>query len=121
MKNTSINQSKRLVEMGLNPLSADFYYRDWKRHTELIRLVHMGVPTKDDLPCWSYDKLLDILTENNIGFEYKHARLSGHENIEIEVFKFNEEEDYIFRKHFKSILEAVEYCLENGYIKENNF
>ena len=121
MNRTSIEQSKYLLELGLAPESTDMSYP---------HLIRNGSDTYDstpvfgefdypyEFPCWSYDRLFEILTENNIGFEYKHARLSGHENIEIEVFKFNEEEDYIFRKHFKSILEAVEYCLENGYIKK---
>jgi hypothetical protein len=131
MNYTSIEQSKHLLELGLSPNSADMFYRQKiSERTDLpyydIILGHSFAAEQNlfsfrngyEIPCWSYDKMLDILTENSIGFEYKHARLSGHENIEIEVFKFDEEEDYIFRKHFKTILEAVEYCLENGYIEK---
>lgn len=68
MNYTSIEQSKALIEAGLNPETADMYYREWKRATKLISIAHVGKYGKDDMPCWSTGALINILpSEIHIG------------------------------------------------------
>ena len=58
---TSIKQSQKLLQLGLNPETADMYWRDWKRMTKDISIPHVGAASKDDLPAWSLTTLLSLI------------------------------------------------------------
>ena len=72
MNYTSIEQSKKLLELGLNPESADMEYLAIKEDGKLVGDIPF---VKDDsevedsayshiydrIPCWSATKLLDLL------------------------------------------------------------
>ena len=47
---TDINQSKKLLELGLKPETADMYIFDNE--------VYIGKPNVDDIPAWSLHRLL---------------------------------------------------------------
>lgn len=50
---TSIEQSQRLLELGLKPETADMYIFDDE--------VYIGKPNVDDIPAWSLHRLLRLL------------------------------------------------------------
>ena len=54
---TDINQSKKLLELGLKPETADMYIFDDE--------VYIGKPNIDDIPAWSLHRLLCMLDYNN--------------------------------------------------------
>lgn len=58
---TSIEQSEKLLSLGLDPSTADMYYREWKRATKDIMIAHMGKAEKEDLPAWSLTALLELM------------------------------------------------------------
>ncbi len=62
MNYTTIEQSKKLLELGLKPDTADMYWMDWKRDTNSITIPNIkGVIDEKDLPCWSAGALMDLL------------------------------------------------------------
>ena len=58
---TTIEQSCKLIELGLDKSTADMYYREWKRATKDIRIAHVGKAGKEDLPAWSLTALLELI------------------------------------------------------------
>lgn len=62
MNYTTIEQSKKLLELGLKPDTADMYWMDWKRDTNSITIPNIkGVIDEKDLPCWSVGALFELL------------------------------------------------------------
>ena len=49
---TTIEQSKRLLELGLKPETADMYIFDDE--------VYIGKPNIDDIPAWSLHRLIEL-------------------------------------------------------------
>ena len=54
---TDINQSKKLLKLGLKPETADMYIFDNE--------VYIGKPNVDDIPAWSLHRLLCMLDYDN--------------------------------------------------------
>lgn len=74
---TTIQQSRRLLNLGLNIDSADMYYYDWRRMTDLIGLPHNGKGGEKDLPCWSLNALLEVMPGSISKYDnYAHATKS---------------------------------------------
>lgn len=76
---TSEQQSKRLIEMGINRDSADMFYSyDYAAGeiTELNVLYNPSQMKYDDIPAWSLNRLLEILPtrliKNNYTFNSKY-------------------------------------------------
>lgn len=57
---TTKEQSKRLLELGLKPETADMYIFDDE--------VYIGKPNVDDIPAWSLHRLIEILDSPFIEF-----------------------------------------------------
>lgn len=131
MNYTSIEQSKKLLELGLSPETADMY---WKRSSVLnskekwIPRIINNLPIlfddDDIIPCWSLDALLEVMPKS----------LEDKANYyEITVYYSKPECEWYLgyitinmRRTFEvfhniSLIEAafnmVVYLLENGYIK----
>ncbi len=61
---TSINQSKRLIKLGIDTKTADMHWRDYKRMPDSISYPTSGRGNMDeDLPAWSLSALLNTLTD----------------------------------------------------------
>ncbi len=72
---TTIEQSKKLLELGLNPESADMCYvidyaesNKWGKDKYNLQIDTYGlmVQQRDNIPCWSMEALLDILPKTII-------------------------------------------------------
>ena len=57
---TTIEQSQRLLDLGLKPETADMYIFDDE--------VYIGKPNVDDIPAWSLHRLMEILDSPLIEF-----------------------------------------------------
>lgn len=71
---TSIEQSKKLLELGLNPDTADMHYFDRLIHRTDTKLVSLDsyfsalertYDANDILPCWSLGALLNLMPKEN--------------------------------------------------------
>lgn len=126
MNYTSIEQSKKLLELGLNPESADMYYED-------DISVEIGHPWHEQhIPCWSVGALMKLLpSEISTGDEW-------HNKYQIDIRKYDRTfyqiafgndrglsgswHDRISTKECDNLLDAcfnmICWLLENGYIKK---
>jgi hypothetical protein len=71
---TSVEQSKRLLELGLKPETADCFH--WEYAGErYIGTVDDECPTEKDVPAWSLHRLLEIAIKGNetlLGLDITH-------------------------------------------------
>lgn len=61
---TTVEQSKKLIEIGLNPTTADMVYRneiyDGKNYT-ILSPINKLPPLSQDTPAWSLHRLIEII------------------------------------------------------------
>ena len=120
MNYTSIEQSKKLLELGLNPETADMWWTplNWQLTEYYVEVKQDGIGTpKNPLPCWSLGALLGMMPcipNCTILF----AILDGEYGICITPLDsglaLNEIEA---NTPFEVIYNMVVWLLENGYIK----
>ncbi len=65
---TTIEQSKKLLELGLDPSTADMMYREYETvigddYGYAYKIQPFYSSNIDDIPCWSLAALLDVLPE----------------------------------------------------------
>ena len=59
---TTIEQSKKLLELGLSPETADMNYYHDRKDDYYIKVPMVGKPfNNDDIPCWSVGVLLEVM------------------------------------------------------------
>lgn len=114
---TDLKQSKKLVELGLDPNTADMMYLYWinsetkQEGIEDIPIVREELPIqKGDVPAWSLTALLKLMPSRIDGSYTKLTKLheygwyiEGHQKV-------GEPVDVAF--------EMVCWLLDNGYIKK---
>lgn len=64
---TSIEQSKKLIELGIDVNTADIYYfiADSLKQQEMNYAIRIGTPiVKTDIPAWSLTALISILPKS---------------------------------------------------------
>ena len=123
MNYTTIEQSKKLLELGLSPETADML---WEQHFFEIPYVTVKPYTTKGrsigshiLPCWSLEALLELLRSyNDCNSLSIFSNRSQKWQITISYY------DVIWKDHEEiniNLLEAsyntVIWLLENGYIK----
>ena len=125
MNYTSIEQSKKLLSLGLSPKSADmFWMLDSKDYYEVVAVPYSESVTDNDdgIPCWSVGALWQLMP--NIRTEHGIMRpKSVKENSKQFPFRY-----YYETLHYTDMcstpIEAaynmVVWLLENGYIKTEN-
>lgn len=114
---TSVEQSKRLLELGLKPETADCYNREedygWSNW--------IGKPSlRSDVPSWSLHRLLYCLMPNSIK-DYYLAIYSGYVvtydslcGSRYEVCKdFNESLNI-----YDNIIDCIEWLISEGYFNK---
>ena len=112
---TSIEQSKRLLELGLNPESADMLYT-WDTDNK----TYYPLPIIDDkehdfpsgLSCWSVGALLEVMPKWDDYSPYIGKN---------ECFYSNDDNEIYHREvgtSIESAYEMIVWLLENNYIKK---
>ena len=65
---TSVEQSKRLLEIGLKPETADMYHTTFYRDNvgyEIIQVRNEKLPLlSQEIPAWSLHRLIELLPQN---------------------------------------------------------
>lgn len=64
MNYTTIEQSKKLLELGLNPETADMWWTplNWQLTEYYVEVKQDGIGTpKNPIPCWSLGALLEMM------------------------------------------------------------
>lgn len=95
MNYTSIEQSKKLLELGLKPDTADMWWTplNWQLTEYYVEVKQDGIGTpKNALPCWSLDALLGVLPFHLIVNNQRYA-FSMHKGLnkdgETYMFRYN--------------------------------
>lgn len=137
---TSIEQSKKLLELGLNPESADMcysYYGNSKYNPTIAYkgqqwfLCQIRNSLHDDIPCWSLGALLEVMPIIKKGIdEYLPYFIKGSEIWKGKIQSFwycsyalldDSNTELITFKNSTKIEAAynmVVWLLENNYIKK---
>ena len=133
---TTLEQGKKLVELGLNPNTADLFYF----YDDALE-EYDGVPSiieetnehfdlfPDDVPCWSGVALINLMPryitrksilQSSKEEEYPlliHSRLDGRYDVEYNA-NVIAEIGFCYPSLIDSLYNMVIWLLENGYIKK---
>ena len=113
---TSINQSKKLLELGIDVKTADMVYcvelykEGWKYSNEAYPID--GTLEGDDIPAWSLSALMELMNRNcyNVSLNCHGAEWN---------VKFDDSENYkAFTKDYSvdAAFEMIVWLKENGKI-----
>lgn len=119
---TSIEQSKHLLKLGLNPESADMSYFTSYKQGKLYRVYHSSFAMNDKrqegvIPCWSLGALLEVMP-NAAMREYNLVRNSEECYIAFDDVNKRIHENYEGNTPLEAAYNMVVWLLENGYIEK---
>ncbi|MBP3732424.1 MAG: hypothetical protein J6I84_04180 [Bacilli bacterium] len=84
MNYTTLEQSKKLLELGLNPKSADMWYqhtgisiKDGSQKPIYFPMIIRDNESDDDIPCWTVGALLEIMPDEIYPKDYKDIPFWG--------------------------------------------
>ena len=135
MNYTTIEQSKKLVELGLNPESADMHYPDYyfdgntkgpcntpyKEVIEDLFHVYINPKTKRLLPCWSLGALMELMPkikeDEDDGGCYPTLCKGYNTDKWHCVYRSTLHITDWYKSSIDAAFEMVVWLLENGYIK----
>jgi hypothetical protein len=120
MNYTTIEQSKKLLELGLNPETADMWWTplNWQLTEYYVEVKQDGIGTpKNPLPCWSLGALLELIPDIpdcTILFaksecEYGMCITPLDSGLALNEIEAN--------NPFEVVYNMIVWLLENGYIK----
>jgi hypothetical protein len=116
---TTIEESKQLIEAGLDVNTADMYFPDYTEITE-IREKPRPVEYIDDKnypPCWSLAALLNIIDNNDLVYDISNDKNREFKILVYEANYISQEVKFHHTEH--SIVDMITWLLENNYIKSN--
>lgn len=118
---TTIEQSKKLLELGLNPTTADMYY-----FLDTTPAGNIYIPSlmfiekhlksrmpeyaKGDIPCWSLGALLELIPNYQLQTQDKNVGLLFSHRKELKIIEASTPTEAAYN--------MVCWLLENGYIKK---
>jgi hypothetical protein len=123
---TTIEESKQLIEAGLDVNTADmFYVVDGEEiYTNPVNIDKLFCDKNkfpyymdNDIPAWSLAALLNIIDNNDLVYD-----ISNDKNREFKILVYkadytNQEVKFHHTEH--SIVDMITWLLENNYIKSN--
>jgi hypothetical protein len=129
---TSLEQSEKLIEAGLDPNTADMFYIFYPFVQDIAGLGIGKPEEKGDTPCWSLGALLELMPPylfdfsrgidlniyrnlNGVGW---HVSYLPNNIFDLQVDKFRQ----ITNGHnaIDSAVEMIIWLLEQNYIKKEN-
>lgn len=125
---TTLEQSKKLVKLGLNPDTADMFYSrrptgksEYSEFPDFKLEGRLEVFTKVDLPCWSLGALLNVLkTRKDCNFITIHSSYSLKWILNTSYYELAnwKEKETIGETPIEAVYNMVCWLLENGYVKK---
>lgn len=105
---TSIEQSNRLVELGINPETADMgWFKAYSLREEIYKPYIKGYKLenhKSDIPAWSIHKLIEIIS---IDVTFKNEFIIINNNTKI----FNSSTNV-----YDNLIDVIEYLINDNKI-----
>lgn len=135
---TTIEQSKRLVELGLDPNTCDGIYaakvRDWKGKeidnpryrihigAELGKFIVQNFEEIDEIPAWSFGNLLELLPEtikcDCISYDLVYNFGTGGISYKEEYGPDTIIEFFVESDPYENIIDCFNWLLENGFFNK---
>ena len=120
---TTIEESKQLIEAGLDVNTADMYYEEvyLNKNDEpcYITLPKIGkskfIAPRQNLPCWSLTALLNVIDSNGLIYDISNDKNREFEILVYEANYISQEVKFHHTEH--SIVDMIIWLLENNYIK----
>ena len=122
---TTVEQSKRLLSLGLDPNSADMYYfldptPSGNIYHLAVQRIDMGVKnlpkySDGDLPCWSLAALLELIPMTKMCHYDLYYCQYIEEGKDFPIYSTAE-----YNNSIDAAFEMVCWLIEYGYIKVNN-
>lgn len=110
MQYTTIEQSKRLIELGLDPKTADLC-RGWAIvDKEYFMIPFVRKPIDDELPTWSLDALLKVIP---CPYQMTRGR-----NGAVQFMLLTVPQRETFQTELEAVYTMVEWLLENDLLDE---
>lgn len=122
---TSIFQSKKLLELGIDPKTADMYYYCQSEYDLRIG-GYKAVDKELDVPAWSLTALLELMPE----IEYNLPALIkkrvtdggiGYFIVYADTVRYGKPKPHttkLYEKPINAAVEMIEWLVNNGYIKK---
>ena len=114
---TTIEESKQLIEAGLDVNTADMIYSSIGYYNEPFVWTSKTYTHPKDIPCWSLAALLNIIDNNNIAYALRNTRNSESKYF-ISVKVINQEGNHQ-TFDFEKMIGCITWLLEHNYIKSN--
>lgn len=123
---TTVEQSKKLLELGLNPESADMYYEPsagFGTEPSEISVGDIKYAHPRSVPCWSLGALLEVIPKQLEKQKYWKTLLVNIESNRdvVSYVNYSDESslyDAIGDTPKEAAYNMVVWLLENGYIKK---
>lgn len=105
---TTVEQSKRLLELGVPADSADCYYlrehddkvyifQNQKETDNCISKIRLRIGLGHAMPCWSVGRLIEIMCINDVYFDYGGCSYRrGYNMIDYIISQLESEDDLEF-------------------------
>ena len=110
---TTLEQSKKLLELGLKPETADMYIFDDE--------VYIGKPNVDDIPAWSLHRLIELLPQDIHLDDYADT----HYYLTINPFKVIYENSHclwIYQRDegclYDKLIDTIEWTIKNNFFNK---
>ena len=114
---TSIEQSRRLLALGLKKETADMYWT--KPFNEWIAIVGDGNADEDNIPAWSLHRLIEMMPLDAIpegGFDNCFTLIKNYPkgySVEYDGFSYYHKENI-----YDTIIEGIEHLIKEGYFNK---
>lgn len=124
---TTIEQSKRLLELGLNPETADMFhvfdYTIWHING-ILELVHPNQLEETDVPAWSLHRLIELCPE--------YINIDGHADttywfkmykLDNKIIYENDYNRWIYLGDgdnlFDTLIDCIDWAINNKHFNMN--
>ena len=113
---TSIEQSKKLISLGLNPETADM---NWEGCMERIgKIPDYCKPFKDTfIPCWSVTALFGVIRNNLLSCSLHAGNMGYYVTLDSPLYNHWRFQSIVYSKPIDALFELMVYLLEKKHIK----
>ena len=119
---TTIEQSERLLALGLRKETADMYYTRLSRGDSWTLFIgkplgYEDIPTEYLLPAWSLSRLIEMMPDL-----IKHDEMLYHQTIDVHGVEYDnryyEACQFLDGTLFDNIISCIEWLIEWGHFNE---
>ena len=127
---TSVEQSKRLLDLGLNPETADMVYTDanlpykkdefrliCKEYSQLHKEVNYEISPFTFIPAWSLHRLIEIVNLK-IQFRLKEKTTVIYGISHSQPFQSFSGFGIDGKSYYNSVINAIEWLIKEGYFNK---